>query len=68
MLRFLTGLFLGMSLSVAAANTDAIVAFCNTNGVLEGYVVQDANGREVCKNPSVWLEFRGDESYIVCDQ
>lgn len=67
MLRFLTGLFLGMSLSVAAASTDYIVAYCNTNGVLEGYIVQDASGREVCKNPIVRVEFRGDESYILCD-
>ena len=63
MFKFLFGLFLGISISVAAAQ---VIAKVDTNGVLKGYIVQK-NGKEVCRDPSVWNTFRGSNSYIVCD-
>lgn len=65
MLKFFTGLFVGMSLATAAAQ----VAEITTNGVLEDYVVQK-DGKEICRDPLVWTKpFRvqlGPEGYIVC--
>lgn len=63
MIRFLAGLFVGLSLATASAEMFVKVP---TNGVLNGYIVQK-DGKEVCRNPSVWNEFRGPESYIVCE-
>ncbi len=36
-----------------------------TNGVLTGYSVVQGS-QEICKNPNVWVQFRGPESYISC--
>lgn len=63
MLKLLFGFFLGVSVAAAGAQ---MVVHVNTNGMLKGYVVQDKTGKEVCRDPMVWLEFRGPESYIVC--
>jgi len=46
--------------------SEYVRARVNTNGILQGYVVQK-NGRTVCRNPEAWLQFRGSVSYIVCD-
>lgn len=64
MLKFLFGLFLGLSLTAGVAQVFVKVP---TNGVLKGYIVQDKNGKEVCRDPGVWNEFRGPESYIICE-
>jgi hypothetical protein len=39
----------------------------DTNGVLGAMIVIDAKGRVVCSDPMVSIEFRGPESYVVCD-
>ena len=62
MFKFASGLFLGLSLASAAAQ---IYVKVPTNGVLKGYVVQN-DGKEICRDPGVWNEFRGPTSYIVC--
>ncbi|EPX78111.1 hypothetical protein Salmuc_03462 [Salipiger mucosus DSM 16094] len=46
---------------------DPIIARVTTNGMLKGYIVQK-DGREVCRDPMVWNQFRGPESYIVCEK
>lgn len=38
-----------------------------SNGVLGAYIVVDPQGRQVCEDPAVWNQFRGQASYIVCD-
>lgn len=66
MVRFGVGVLVGAILS--AASVWAFVhARVDTNGVLVGYIVQDSNGKEVCRDPQVWNQFRGPESYIVCN-
>lgn len=37
-----------------------------TNGVLGAYIVVDQGGRQICEDPSVWKQFRGQGSVIVC--
>lgn len=59
------GFVLGLSFA-ALAVSPPIVAKVDTNGVLKGYTVQKG-GRTICKDPSVWLDFRGQGSFIVCD-
>lgn len=39
----------------------------DTNGTLGGMEVLDEKGRLICKDPSVSNQFRGNESYIICD-
>ena len=68
MVRFTAGitvgtLFAGL-MSVAWAQVFVEVP---TNGVLKGYIVQDARGREVCLDPGVWNQFRSPDSYIICE-
>lgn len=64
MLKFFAGLFLGLSLATASAQ---VVATCDTNGILAGYIVQDVEGVEICRDPELHLEFRGPNSYIICE-
>ena len=64
MLKIIAGVFFGLFVSVAYAQMAVRVP---TNGKLIGYVVQDADGREVCRDPSVWNNFRGPDSFIVCE-
>lgn len=52
--------------SPALALAVGVAASVDTNGVLEGYVVQK-NGVTICENPVVWNDFRGGGGYIVCD-
>lgn len=37
-----------------------------SNGVLGAYIVVDPEGRQVCEDPAVWNQFRGQMSFIVC--
>jgi hypothetical protein len=62
MMKFIFGFLFGLGSASVAAQT---IASVNTNGVLQGYIVQNG-GKEVCRNPDVWIQFRGPESYIVC--
>ena len=61
----LVGFTIGIVVSLAAGAGAQAISFVNTNGVLIGYTVQK-NGETICSNPSVFLQFRGTESYIVC--
>ena len=56
MVRVLVAFFLGFSISVVYASGLAVRV--PTNGQLVGYVVQNADGKEVCRDPSVWNDFR----------
>jgi hypothetical protein len=38
-----------------------------TNGTLGAYIVVDAGGNAVCRDPEVWNQFRGSQSFIVCN-
>lgn len=66
MVKFVAGAVFG---AVTAATVS--LAFAQmfvevpTNGVLKGYIVQK-NGKTVCKNPEVYNQFRGPDSYIIC--
>lgn len=43
-----------------------IQAHINGNGQLFGYIVQDKNDVEICRDPITWLQFRGPERCILC--
>ncbi len=64
MFKFVLGFSIGIMSSFALAQTQAKV---DTNGVLLGFIVQK-DGEEVCRDPSVWLQFRGPDSYIICPE
>lgn len=66
MLRFVAGAIVGAILTATTSALAVVYAEVNTNGVLKGYIVQDKRGREVCRDPMVWNQFRGPESYINC--
>lgn len=57
---------LGFALGLGTLGAAQVASSVNTNGVLRGYIVQK-DGREVCRNPSVFIKFKGPQSYIVCD-
>ena len=38
-----------------------------SNGVLGAYIVLNREGRQICENPAVWNQFKGQVSYIVCN-
>jgi hypothetical protein len=64
MFRFALGLFIGLSLATAAAEGVRVA----TSGVLEGYVVQNQDGIEICKDPVAYNNFQGmGVDYIVCE-
>lgn len=63
MLKFLIGVIVGASISTAVAQE--FYAKCD-QGILKGYVVQH-KGKDLCSDPSVWNNFQGPTSYIVCD-
>ncbi len=56
----------GFAMGLATLGAAQVFATVNTNGTLKGYIVQK-NGKEVCRDPAVWNQFRGSESYIICD-
>lgn len=66
MLKFGAGVIVGAMLAAASGAAAYVVATVDMSGVLEGYVVQK-DGKTVCRDPSVWNQFRSPESYIVCD-
>jgi hypothetical protein len=41
-------------------------ASVDTNGVLVGYTVQKA-GQVICEDPTAYIQFRGPQSYIICE-
>jgi hypothetical protein len=60
------GFAVGLTLALATTAIAQVRATVDTNGVLIGYIVQK-DGRTVCQNPTVYNQFRGPESYIVCE-
>ena len=53
-------------IAFATSATAQVGASVDTNGVLFGYVVQK-DGQTICENPNVYNQFRGPQSYIICD-
>ena len=67
MMRHLAmGIALGITIGAGATAVAEVFVKVPTNGTLKGYIVQDSHGKTICKDPGVWNEFRGPESYIVC--
>lgn len=60
------GFATGLALAGATTAIAQVQAYANTNGVMFGYTVQK-NGQTVCHNPTVYVQFRGPQSYIVCE-
>jgi len=52
---------------IACSGKASKPVWANTNGVLGGYIVVDKNGKQLCSDPSVSVQFRGPKSYIICD-
>ena len=67
MLKFASGLFIGLMISAAAAAAAAQVVVTCGQGQLAGYVVQDTNGNEVCKDPFVFNDFKSQGNFVVCE-
>lgn len=65
MKKFFIGLILGFASAGATLAVAQVTSSVDTNGTLVGYIVQQ-NGVEICRNPDVFVQFRGPESYIVC--
>ena len=65
MTRFAIGILCGSLLTGSGIAVAQVYATVNTNGVLKGYTVQK-DGRTVCNDPDVWLDFRGQGNFIVC--
>lgn len=63
MIKFIVGLLIGVSVTGAGAQLSVTCG----QGQLTGYVVQNQNGEDVCKDPMVWNQFRSETSYIVCE-
>ena len=62
----LIGAIAGLTIGLGSAAVAQVFATVDTNGVLQGYIVQK-EGREICRNPMVFNQFRGPDSYIVCE-
>lgn len=62
MRNLIIGFSLGITVSAATAQ---VYSHVDTNGVLQDYIVQK-DGKDICRDPEVWIKFRGPESYIVC--
>lgn len=63
MMRFMTGLFLGLSLATAAASTGVVIP----RGPLFGWEIQ-FNGKVICTDPTAYPDFHDSgHSIIACD-
>lgn len=67
MRRFLIGIVVGVAIAGCGSAVAQVFVSVPTNGVLKGYTVQDSSGRTVCADPSVYNDFRGLGSFIVCE-
>ena len=60
------GFIAGIAVAGATMALAQVRASVNTNGVLVGYTVQK-DGQVVCEDPTVSIQFRGTQSYIICE-
>ena len=60
------GFIAGIAVAGATMALAQVRASVNTNGVLVGYTVQK-DGQVVCEGPTVSIQFRGTQSYIICE-
>ncbi len=60
------GFVAGIATAGATMALAQVRATVDTNGVLVGYTVQK-DGQVVCEDPTVYIQFRGPQSYIVCE-
>ncbi|CAN1520652.1 hypothetical protein MCELHM10_01087 [Paracoccaceae bacterium] len=60
------GFVAGIAVAGATLALAQVSASVDTNGVLVGYTVQK-NGQVVCEDPTVYIQFRGPQSYIICE-
>ena len=60
------GFVAGIAVAGATMALPQVRASVDTNGVLVGYTVQK-DGLVVCEDPSVYIQFRGPQSYIICE-
>ena len=65
MRSFALGITIGSLFSLTIAYAQ-VFSNIDTNGVLKGYTVTK-NGKVVCEDPTVWLDFRGQGNFIVCE-
>jgi hypothetical protein len=62
----LIGFVSGIAVAGASMALAQTIASVNTNGVLVGYTAQKA-GQMICEDPTAYIQFRGPQSYIVCE-
>lgn len=60
------GFVTGIAVAGATMALAQVRASVDTNGVLVGYTVQKG-GQVVCEDPTVYIQFRGPQSYIICE-
>lgn len=60
------GFVAGIAVAGATMALAQVRASVDTNGVLVGYTVQKG-GKVVCEDPTVYVQFRGPQSYIMCE-
>ena len=66
MRQFMLGVVCGCVIAGSSVAMAQVFATVDTNGVLKGYTVQK-NGKVVCIDPWVQIDFRGLGSFINCD-
>jgi hypothetical protein len=60
------GFVTGFAVAGATMALAQVRASVDTNGVLVGYTVQKG-GQVVCEDPTAYIQFRGPQSYIICE-
>ena len=61
LIGFIAGIAVaGATMAIAQARSSV-----DTNGILLGYTVQK-DGRDICNDPTAYIQFRGPQSFIVC--
>lgn len=60
------GFVAGIAVAGATMALAQVRASVDTNGVLVGYTVQK-DGQVICEDPTAYIQFRGPQSYIVCE-
>ena len=60
------GFAAGIADAGATITLAQVRASVDMNGVLVGYSVQK-DGQVVCEDPTAYIQFRGPQSYIICE-